>query len=578
MRRRTSPPIAFTLAGAAFFFAAHAWLGAAVPPGDEAVALPPFIVEETAKGPPWRYGEAMGFEILSRCNDATTRRVVEAHHQLHELLAEVLPPQLQLRLTLPRSLILYDEELQPVASREVVAQLLRQAPQPLDDAPSFGGGRGGRGFQVPVPSRRYSFLPNLRLWDRDAMTIFMIVRRDGFDPDRLALTQDYVSFLVKSRLPALPPWFGHGFLALYRQITHEGTQLTLGPLTWISEPHTEALKKDPPTAPPVLPLGDFFAIRLAPRDPAADYEPVAAWQAQAQLFVRWGLDSGGPARRAALWDFVERSATAGPTEELFRACFGLDFAAARDEIAAYLPAAVRRTIKFRPARAAKLPPFTLRNAGDGQIARLKGDWERMEIAYVQARHPELAPKYLEQARRTFRRGYDRDERDPQLLAAMGLCEADAGNPAGARELLESAVRIGTIRPRANYELARLRLAEFRAQPAGGEGRLGITQAAEVLGPLFAARAQQPPLPEVYALIGEVWAEVAAKPSRGHLAVFDEGVRLFPRRADLALRAAELFLREGFREEAANYTEIAARVATDEATRERAALLQRQMEK
>ena len=45
---------------------------------DSAVSLPPFLVEEAAKGPPWRHGEAMGFEILSRCADATTRRVVEA--------------------------------------------------------------------------------------------------------------------------------------------------------------------------------------------------------------------------------------------------------------------------------------------------------------------------------------------------------------------------------------------------------------------------------------------------------------------------------------------------------------------
>lgn len=578
MRRPSTSSIAFACAG--FLLAAPGRLTAAVPADEAAVALPPFIVEEATKGPPWRYGEAMGFEILSRCDDSMTRRVVEAHHHLHGLLAEILPPQLQLKLTLPPALILYDEELQPASSKEVVAQLLRRAPLPTDDPmPSFGGGRGSRGLQTPSPSRRYTFLPNLRLWDRDAMTIFMIVRREGFDPDRLALTHDYVSFLVKSRLPSLPPWFVHGFLALYQQMTHEGMQLTLGPLTWISETHTHALKKDLKTAPPVLPVDEFLAFRMPARDPLATYEPIAAWQAQALLFVRWGLDSGGPARRAALWDFVERSATNGSTEEVFRACFGLDFAAAQAEMAAYLPRAVRRTINFRlPRGAPKLPPFAMRNASDGQIARLKGDWERMEIAYVKTHHPQLADKYLEQARRTLRRGYDRDERDPQLLAAMGLCESDAGNPTGARELFEAAVRIGPIRPRANYELARLRLTEFRAQPAGPEGRLSVTQAAEVLAPLFAARAQQPPLPEVYALIGDVWAEVAAKPNRGHLAVLDEGVRFFPRRADLVLRAAELYLREGFRAEASNYIDVAARVATDDATRERAALLRRQIEK
>ena len=86
--------------------------------GESAVALPPFIVEELAKGPPWRYAEAPGYEILSRCSDATTRRVVEAHVRLHELLSELVPARLRLELAEPRSLILYDEELQPAASQQ----------------------------------------------------------------------------------------------------------------------------------------------------------------------------------------------------------------------------------------------------------------------------------------------------------------------------------------------------------------------------------------------------------------------------------------------------------------------------
>ena len=49
---------------------------------------------------------------------------------------------------------------------------------------------------------------------------------------------------------------------------------------------------------------------------------------------------------------------------------------------------------------------------------------------LNANSPELAPKYLEQARRTLRRAYDRGERDPRLLAVLGLCECDAGNETG----------------------------------------------------------------------------------------------------------------------------------------------------
>jgi hypothetical protein len=540
---------------------------------DRPVALPPFIVEETAKGPPWRYVEAVGYEILSRCSDPVTRRVVETHYQLHQLLAEILPAELQVKMSVPRSLILYDEALQPAASQEVIARLLRTTPAPpIDDMPIFGGRRG-----LPtVTPRRYSFLPNLRLWDRDAMALFMIVRSEDFDPERISLTHDYVTFLVRSRIPALPPWFMQGFLSLHQQITYGGKRLTLPPLEWISAQLTDAIKKDPKAAPPLLPLTDFFGAKLPAPEPNVPIDPIKRWQAQALLFVRWGLDPAGGQRRAAFWKFTERCAIAGASEDLFQECFGLDYEHAQTQLAAYLPIALRRSLEFRPARMARLPNLPLHDASPGQIARLKGDWERLEITYVKANFPELASKYLEQARRTLKRGYDRDERDPRLLAALGLCECDAGNDPGAREYFEAATQIGPIRPRANFELARLRCAEFRAQPAGNGGQISTSQTAAILQPLFAARAQEPPLPEVYELIAEAWASADATPTRGHLAVLSEGVRLFPRRTELILRTAELYLRNGFQTDAAAFIDLGARVADDPHDRERVAALQQQL--
>lgn len=540
------------------------------------VALPPFLVEEAQKGPPWRYAATPGYEILSRCADSVTRRVVASHQRLHQLLAEVLPPALQFQCSVPRTLIVYDEELQPAASREVIARMLREdslAVAPEDSAP-VGGFRGMR-LAPPASARRMSFLPNLRLWDRDAMAVFMIVRRDDFDADRLSLTQDYVSFVVKSRLPALPPWFVAGFLTLYGQMHNAGERLTLDELEWIAPAHTVAIKKDPKTAPPIQPLADFFALRTVPPAEALAYDPLQAWAAQAALLVRWGLEADGGAHRAGLWKFTERAALRGASEELFVESFGFDFAAAREKLAAYLPAAVRKEAAFRiPRDAPKPAPLALRNATDAEIARLKGDWERLEVPYVKKIEPRLAEKYLEQARRTFRRAYDRDARDPGLLAAMGLCEVDAGDDAAAYSLLEAAVALGPLRPRAHYELARLRLARARAQPAGPGGLIDNSQIADVLKPLFAARAEEPPLPEVYELIADAWALSATKASRGHLAVLDEGVRLFPRRAALALRAAEVNLRHGYPGEASALGDIAERAIATDGERTRLAALRR----
>ncbi|HUR59829.1 MAG TPA: hypothetical protein VM029_19065 [Opitutaceae bacterium] len=556
---------------------ASAWL-ATLPlraADDPVVALPPFMVEEAAKGPPWRYADLPGYEILSRCPDRSTKQVVETHYKLHQLLAEILPERLQVKMSVPKAFIVYDEELQPAASQEVIARLLRpegSRPKVEMDSPI------GRGFRLTPSAPRVSFLPNLRLWDRDAMAVFMIVRRDGFDADRLALTAHYVNYLVRTRLPALPLWFVSGFLSLYDGVVYDSGELTLPANEWLANAAAvnATATTHPAALPTLVPLEDFFAGRLALSDQLGSVDAATRWRAQAALFVRWGLDGRGAPRREALWKFVERSAILGVSEELFQECFGLDYAAAAQQLAAYLATATRNTVRFRAPRLPS-PAMTLRNATDAQIARIKGDWERMEVTYVKVISPELAPKYLEQARRTLLRPYERDVRDPGMLAVMGLCEVDAGNEAGALGYLEAAARLGPLRPRAMYELARLRLAAFKAVKPGDDVRLDASQAAQLLSPLFAARAAEPPLPEVYELIAEVWACCEAAPRRAHLAVLDEGVRLFPRRSALVQRVAELNLQNGFREEAAALIAIGVRGAGDDATRDKFAEMLRRIE-
>ncbi len=115
------------------------------------VALPPFMVEETVKGPPWRYAQSPDFEILSRCDDATTRRLTETYHRLHRLLTIILPQPLQVRHSVPKTVIYYNEELRPAASQEIISRMLRgatSAPPPPEEVAGLGG-RGLRGSASP---------------------------------------------------------------------------------------------------------------------------------------------------------------------------------------------------------------------------------------------------------------------------------------------------------------------------------------------------------------------------------------------------------------------------------------------
>jgi hypothetical protein len=132
---------------------------------------------------------------------------------------------------------------------------------------------------------------------------------------------------------------------------------------------------------------------------------------------------------------------------------------------------------------------------------------------------------------------------------MGLCECDAGNDAGARELLASAVQAQVVRPRVYYELTRIRYAEALASAAASGGRLTVNQTAEILSPLSTAHLQSPPLYDLYELVSEVWRHSAAAQTRRNLALLDEGIRLFPRRLKLVYQAAWLNASNGFVAEA-----------------------------
>ncbi|WP_414660658.1 hypothetical protein [Horticoccus sp. 23ND18S-11] len=555
-----------------FLLAASLLPGAVAAAEPKVIALPPYLVEESAKPLPWRYADVAGWEVLSTCSDRLTRELVANHHRLHILLAELLPPTLQLNLSVKGTLLFVDSAHQPPTSQEVVAQMALTAAEqdrlddvvvPIDD---------GRLRRRPPPPR-YTYLPNLRLWDRDAGALFAMVKESEFNASRVALTSDYVAYLLRNRLPALPPWYVSGVLSLFARARFTEDALTIDRLDWLSETGSAALKSGPAANRALLPLGEFLAGDLSSGDPAQG-ETLSLWQAQSALFVHWGLAGRGAPRRTAFWTFAARAATESVTEALFRECFGLDFATAQQQLTAHLAEAMRDRLALRPATRPRLPEFPLRPASEGEIARIKGEWERLEIGFVKAHFPVLVSKYVAQARRTLRRAEERGHRDAPLLAVMGLCEVDAGDDGAARDFLEAAAADNTpLRPRAGFELARLRFAALRAARAGAAPGLNAGEAGTVLTPLLGTRSQQPPLPEVYELIAEVWATSAQAPARADLAVLEEGVRLFPRRVELVHRTAELSLRHGFTDTARWLISLGLNLAPDAATRARFESLQ-----
>src|SRR5690606_802034 len=145
-----------------------------------------------------------------------------------------------------------------------------------------------------------------------------------------------------------------------------------------------------------------------------------------------------------------------------------------------------------------------------EIARIKGDWERLEADWVRETRPELLEHYLDKARQTLNRGGADGDSDPALLAVRGLNAFDSGDFAEAEFLLGAAAQAALaqdppLRPRAWLELARTRLALWlSANPWADGAALPADGADAMLALLAHARAASPQMLDVYHTYLRIW--------------------------------------------------------------------------
>jgi hypothetical protein len=484
---------------------------------DTVVELPPMIVADRLKTRPWRYLEIPGYEVLSRASDSHTRDVVETHHRLEHLLSLVLPPDLQVRSDVPSPLLLSNEVETPTLARNLVQ--------------NFGS--------TPAPRIRY--LPNLALNDSDIRAVFAMINPAQFNPDRLTFTRERVAYAIERRVPALPRWFAVGFLELWDDMRFTADQIEIGPLTWISDEERKNLRADPDYPRVFLPWHELLAWRRG-RVPDEASPEHALWRSQAALLVRWIL-SGDRARREAWWKFVARSSTEPVTDRLLRECLDLDYAGLRDCLSDYLPSAITTPVRLRADKMPRAPRMRLRDATPAEVARLKGEWERLVVRSVKLRHPEFVDRYREQAERTFAEADRQNASDPRLFAVRGLYYCDIQNDDAALPLLEASARAKVTRPRIYVELARIHYLAARRNRDIQQTPLDTADVNRALAPLAMAHEQQPLLPDVFLLSAEVWAQSNARLSTRNLGLLEEGLREFPDHPLLRLNIAVVYINQ-----------------------------------
>lgn len=510
--------------------------------------LPPLIVEGKVIAAPWQYVRGDWYEMLSRCPDSVTREFLQRQERLHALLGAIVPGEFQARLARPIAFILSPKSSTPTLTWNAIAKRFDEpAAAPV-------GGIGG--------SRLVQFMPNLLLADSDSLAVFAIVDVKRFEAGALGLAPASVGFLIERRTPTLPPWPVTGVATLCTQVVFKDQAVEFEPFTWRSAEATERLRRNSNEPRILLAVGDLLTGR-APEQELDRARIQELWQSECALFVRWALDPEvGDAR--AFWEFVRRCAAEPEADRqmLFEASFGRNYSDLRDLLSDYLPRAVTRGFELKGPKARKPPRLSLRPATTDEVARIMGDWERREAVWLEASRPEVAPRYREAARRSFARVEKADERSPELLAAMGLCELEAHNLASARELLEAAAKGRVVRPRVYLEIARLR---YEAACAQGKS-LSVVQANFILEPLATARSMQPPLSDSYLLAAKVWTKGQTRLGENQLGLLEEGVRLFANDPELLLATATALAAQGRPERAGQLIDRGLELAPSEDSR------------
>ncbi len=547
--------------------------------------LPTFVVEEKFLAEPreyWRYAAVPGFEILASTSDRNTRHFLREFLKYRVVLGAIFPEVSQIQDEAPTTLIL-------CGRGRAFGRFLRKNSNGHGDFTRsiYGADRERTVIVLDMIAGEITSNEDMRLVD------------DPYD----AINREYFRFILRKLLgPAVQPWLEAGLVRLVGATEFTDRVITFGRLGSHGEkvgsfhsffaggtsfaPPVMRFNAEPPRGAfpnsplpllsggghlrnawtvqstqghVLLPMGELFS-------PPSDMDPVdrLTWEMQCYAFVHMCILGEGGKLQKGLLEFTQRALNEPVDEALFKECFGRSYRAMGIQLRSYVEFTaftVPRLSLKKGETFGEPADVVLREASDAEIGRLKGDALRLTGIAEAARISLIAP-------------YIRGERDPELLAALGLAELAVGESARARRFLEKAHAGKTTRALALVELARLRLAEACTAPAASGGRLGNGQLASVLTPLFESLDHKPGLADTYTLIAEAWRQAATKPSAAQLQVLDYGVTRFPRDVPMVLAATEAYASHGFADKTALLARFGEKIASDPVSKTRFAELRR----
>lgn len=517
------------------------------------VELPKFVVTDNRELPPpesWRYGTIPGFEVLSNASEKGTQRLLRDFGMFRQALGHVW--QIPQRAGQSTTLI--------ICGRGAKFDQFIPAGK-LNHETAFASLFLKQGGQSAI------------VIDLEATTLNVLNLEAASDPGTdgntisvehdKQLYREYVRYLLSQNDTRLPAWFEEGLSQIIMKMQFDKRWIEFAKLedpntvstqaAMIAEMNASLTAEDPNAATfagapaedrdfpaalrrrALIPLEKFFAVSHDSPE-ATNTLGNNRWGKQAYAFVHMCLYGYKGKYQKPFMTFLSRAAREPVTEAMFKECFRfpgkngtfkeMSYKDMLMEIRSYCDFTVYEAKIFKAKEDVIIPPplLVMRDATQSEIGRIKG--EAMVLAgHTKAARSELIAPYI------------RGERDPYLLAALGLFELKHGEADRARKFLEASVAAKAKRPEAALEVAKLRYNDALAKPAGKGGQLSAAQTGAVLEPLLLVRRQAPPMPALYDLAGDAWLRSEAKPTKDDAMLLVEGAQLFPTRLKLVYRAA-----------------------------------------
>ncbi len=519
------------------------------------IELPKFVVTDSRELPQpesWRYATIPGFEILTNASDSSTQGLMRDFELFRQVLSIVWPV--------------------PEQGQAPVLLILCGRNNAFDafvPAHTEGTPDTAKASLFLKGTTRTAIVIDLQSTVIDLQSLDLADAASGEDSSQFSvehnkqLYREYVRYLLSRSQPRFPAWFEEGLSQIIMAMKFDRKYIEFGKL---EDPNTvsaqagmvasmnaasaqaaAAAGDDSSDTPDMLPgaptedkdfnavlahrailsMDKFFAVTY--NSPEA-VNPLGnnAWAKQAYAFVHMCLYGENGRWQKSFAQFLIRSTREPVTEAMFKDCFHMSYSDMALEIRGYVQFTNYKSQEYhiKGSGLPVPPPLALRDATPSEVGRIKGEALLLGEHRDKARTELVAP-------------YIRGERDPQLLAALGLLEHGDGKDDRARKFLTVAVEGKTTDPEAYRVLAQMRYADALAKPAGPDHRFSAAQVGDITSLLLTASHIPPPSVTTYELLADTWVQSAAVPEKADVIPLIQGAQHFPGRLRLVYATAAL---------------------------------------